>query len=55
MNENLRRVAITSLALVGFALVAAVLLALVSLAGAVVGGSAGMRFHRRVDRAGLDI
>jgi hypothetical protein len=27
--------------------------ALASLAGAVVGGLAGMRFHRRVDRAGL--
>jgi hypothetical protein len=34
--------------------IAAVLLALVSLAGAVLGGSYGMRFHRRVDRAGLN-
>jgi hypothetical protein len=34
--------------------VAAILLALVSLTGAVLGGSAGMRFHRKVDRAGLD-
>jgi hypothetical protein len=34
--------------------VAAVAVALVSLLGAVLGGSAGMRFHRKVDRAGID-
>ncbi|MVA76710.1 hypothetical protein GC722_11845 [Auraticoccus sp. F435] len=33
--------------------ITAVLLALVSLLGAVLGGLAGMRFHRKVDRAGL--
>lgn len=33
--------------------VAAVLLVVVSLGGAVVGGLAGMRFHRAVDRTGL--
>jgi len=33
--------------------ITAVLLAIVSLVGAVLGGLAGMRFHRRVDRAGV--
>jgi hypothetical protein len=33
--------------------ITAVLVALASLAGAILGGLAGMRFHRRVDRAGL--
>jgi hypothetical protein len=36
-------------------LVALVVAALVSLAGAVLGGLAGMRFHRHVDRAGLAV
>jgi hypothetical protein len=34
-------------------IVTAIVVALVSLAGAVLGGMAGMRFHRKVDRAGL--
>ena len=34
-------------------IIAAVAVALVSLAGAILGGLAGMRFHRKVDRAGL--
>ena len=34
-------------------IVTAVLAALVCLGGAILGGTAGMRFHRRVDRAGL--
>ncbi|MET1053606.1 MAG: hypothetical protein ABWX65_13300, partial [Mycetocola sp.] len=34
-------------------IITAVLAALVSLGGAVLGGLAGMRFHRKVDRAGL--
>ena len=34
--------------------IALVALAIVSLAGAVLGGMAGMRFHRKVDKAGLD-
>ena len=34
-------------------IVALLVVAVVSLAGAVLGGVAGMRFHRRVDRAGL--
>jgi hypothetical protein len=32
----------------------AVGVALVSLIGAILGGLSGMRFHRRVDRVGLD-
>lgn len=36
-------------------IITAVVVALVSLGGAVLGGLAGMRFHRRVDRAGLGI
>jgi hypothetical protein len=35
------------------AVVALVAAVVVSLVGAVLGGLAGMRFHRRVDRAGL--
>jgi len=34
-------------------IIAAVAAALVSLLGAILGGRAGMRFHRRVDRTGL--
>ncbi|WP_461188223.1 hypothetical protein [Arthrobacter sp. Z4-13] len=34
-------------------IIAAVVVALVALAGAVLGGLAGMRFHRKVDRAGF--
>jgi len=34
-------------------IITAILLALAMLAGAVLGGMAGMRFHRRVDRVGL--
>jgi len=34
-------------------IIALVVIALASLAGAVLGGLAGMRFHRKVDRAGL--
>jgi hypothetical protein len=36
-------------------IIAAVAVAVVSLVAAVLGGVAGMRFHRRVDRHGLDI
>jgi hypothetical protein len=39
------------LTLVG--IVTAVAVALISLLGAVLGGLAGMRFHRKVDRVGL--
>ncbi|WP_069387391.1 hypothetical protein [Cellulosimicrobium cellulans] len=35
--------------------IALVAAAVVSLVGAVLGGLAGMRFHRKVDRAGLDV
>jgi hypothetical protein len=34
-------------------IISAIVIALVSLAGAVLGGIAGMRYHRHVDRAGL--
>jgi hypothetical protein len=34
-------------------IITALVLAIVSLLGAIVGGLAGMRFHRKVDRAGL--
>ena len=34
--------------------VTAIGVAIVSLVGAILGGLAGMRFHRRVDKAGLD-
>jgi hypothetical protein len=34
-------------------IIAAVVVAVVALVGAVVGGMAGMRFHRKVDRAGF--
>jgi hypothetical protein len=34
-------------------LIAALVVAVVSLVAAVLGGLAGMRFHRRVDRAGF--
>jgi len=35
-------------------IIAAVVVAVVSLGGAVLGGVTGMRYHRRVDRVGLD-
>lgn len=36
-------------------IISAVAVAVVALIGAVLGGLAGMRFHRRVDRAGFDV
>jgi hypothetical protein len=36
-----------------FGIITAIVLALASLGGALLGGMAGMRFHRKVDRAGL--
>ncbi|GAA1424184.1 hypothetical protein [Agrococcus citreus] len=36
------------------AIISAVVVAIVALVGAVLGGLAGMRFHRRVDRAGFE-
>jgi amino acid transporter len=35
-------------------IIAVIVVALISLVGAVLGGLAGMRFHRRVDRAGFE-
>ena len=40
-------------ALTSASVITAVLIAVASLVGAVLGGLAGMRYHRRVDRAGL--
>ena len=37
------------------AIISAVVVAVVALIGAVLGGLAGMRFHRRVDRAGFEV
>lgn len=37
------------------AIISAVAVAIVALVGAVLGGLAGMRFHRRVDRAGFEV
>lgn len=37
------------------AVISGVVVAVVALIGAVLGGLAGMRFHRRVDRAGFDL
>ncbi|WP_306233740.1 hypothetical protein [Agrococcus beijingensis] len=36
-------------------IISAVVVAIVALVGAVLGGLAGMRFHRRVDRAGFEV
>jgi hypothetical protein len=35
-------------------IIALVAIAVASLAGAILGGMAGMRFHRKVDKAGLE-
>ena len=53
--NNFPRIPVDEGSLTTSGVVAAVLLALISLVGAVLGGSAGMRFHRKVDRAGLGV
>jgi hypothetical protein len=53
-NLNLPRIPINEGTLTTAGVLTAVGLAAVSLVGAVLGGLAGMRFHRRVDKAGLD-
>ena len=40
--------------LTGGGIITLVAIALISLLGAVLGGLAGMRYHRRVDRAGFE-
>jgi hypothetical protein len=50
---RLPRIPISSADLTTGGVVTLVLAAVVTLVGAVLGGLAGMRFHRRVDRAGL--
>jgi hypothetical protein len=47
------RIPVTEGALTTGSIITAIVVALVSLAGAVLGGMAGMRFHRKVDQAGL--
>ncbi|MCS5732440.1 hypothetical protein [Herbiconiux daphne] len=47
------RIPINEGALTTTGIITAIVLALASLAGALLGGAAGMRFHRKVDRAGL--
>jgi len=52
-NLNLPRIPINEGTLTTAGIITAVAIALASLIGAMLGGLAGMRFHRRVDRAGL--
>ena len=51
---NLPRIPVNEGTLTTAGLLTAVGIAAASLAGAILGGMAGMRFHRRVDKAGLD-
>ncbi len=51
---NLPRIPVNEGTLTTAGVLTAVGIAAVSLVGAVLGGLAGMRFHRRVDKAGLD-
>jgi hypothetical protein len=52
-NLNLPRIPINEGTLTTAGVVTAVLIAAAGLVGAILGGLAGMRFHRRVDKAGL--
>ncbi|MGR2751529.1 hypothetical protein [Agromyces arachidis] len=54
VGQALRRVPIDPDAFALAGILAAVVLLLASLGGAVLGGVVGVRYHRRVDRAGLD-
>jgi uncharacterized membrane protein len=51
--SNLPRIPVSQGSLTTGGLIALLVAALGSLAGALVGGQAGMRFHRKVDKAGL--
>src|SRR5918994_6303877 len=51
---NLPRIPVNEGTLTPAGLLTAISIAAASLAGAILGGMAGMRFHRRVDKAGLD-
>jgi hypothetical protein len=53
--NNLPHIRVGQNTLGGGAVVAAILAGLVTLVGAVLGGLAGMRYHRKVDRAGLGV
>ena len=52
--NSLPRIPLSSSDLTTGGIITAVAIAVVSLIGAVLGGLGGMRFHRRVDRAGFD-
>jgi amino acid transporter len=52
-NLNLPRIPVTEGSLTTLGALTAIGIAAASLGGAILGGLAGMRFHRRVDRAGL--
>jgi len=47
------RIPVNEGALTAGGIITAIVVALIALAGAVLGGIAGMRFHRKVDKAGL--
>ncbi len=53
--NNLPHIRVGQNTLAGGAVVAAILAGLVTLVGAVLGGLGGMRYHRKVDRAGLGV
>jgi hypothetical protein len=52
-TNTLPRIPVNEGSLTTGGIIAAVVVAVVSLVGAILGGLAGMRFHRKVDRAGL--
>ncbi|WP_246854141.1 hypothetical protein [Naasia sp. SYSU D00057] len=49
------RIPVNEGALTAGGIITAIVVALIALAGAVLGGIAGMRFHRKVDKAGLGV
>jgi hypothetical protein len=53
-NLNLPRIPVNEGTLTTAGVLTAIGIAAASLIGAMLGGMAGMRFHRRVDKAGLD-
>ena len=52
--NGLPRLPVNSDALAGGGIITVAAIVLISLVGALLGGLAGMRYHRRVDRAGFD-
>ena len=53
--NNFPKISVNGSTLTGGAITAVLLAAVVSLIGAVLGGLAGMRYHRKIDRAGLGV